>query len=179
MEDGMRTTELWIVIPRWDDFQHPDTTRTGNIPWVKNFTRLLSDDAYLSLTDNQRAVLHGLWLDYARSRGKVPENTAKLSRRLSLRVTKRTLEALNHAGFIEFSASSAQAELQAQTRRDKTREENALNQIPISPPTASPPRTTEAGRHLQNGANTEPVDEAALQRIATLAAHAAPDDIPF
>jgi replicative DNA helicase len=92
----------YIEIPRWDDFQHTDATKRGRDPiWIKTYTRLLSDDAYLALTPVQRAVLHGLWLDYARSGRKVPENTSKLSRRLGLRVTKRTLEALEQAGFLQ------------------------------------------------------------------------------
>lgn len=74
-------------------------------PWIKNLTRLLSDEAYLGLTPNRRALLHGLWLEYARTRRQLPGNTASLSRRLAMKVTSRDLEALNHAGFLTFSAS--------------------------------------------------------------------------
>ena len=104
--------QFYIVIPRWDEFQH----YKGREPkWIKVYTRLLHDDAYLELSGTQRAVLHGLWILYAESGRKLPVNTSKLSRKLSLRVTKRTLESLNHAGFIEFRAST----LLAQTREEE------------------------------------------------------------
>lgn len=110
----------FIIIPRWDSpdgFQH---YKDRDPKWIKVYTRLLDDDAYLSLTATQRAVLHGLWLMYAKSAGRVPEDTSKLSRRLGLRVTKQTLDALNHAGFIEFSlAESAQVVSLEQKREEK------------------------------------------------------------
>lgn len=119
MSDSVR----WIVVNRWDEFQHPDALRTGNIPWLKTFTRLLSDSSYLGLNAGERAVLHGIWLEYARARGQLTVDTASLTRRLSLRVTKHHLEALNRAGFIDFSASrpasTTASGMQAQTRREE------------------------------------------------------------
>lgn len=99
----------YISVRDWRRFQHYDPAKRTP-PWIKNYTELLHDHAYLGLTQTQRAVLHGLWLEYASSGCKVPESTASLSRRLGLRVTKRTLEALNHAGFIDFVASAALAD---------------------------------------------------------------------
>jgi hypothetical protein len=75
----------WIEIPRWDDFQH---YKRRDAPWIKAYLRLLDDDDYLSLTTEQRGVLHGLWLAYARSNGELAADTKRLSRRLSGRVTK-------------------------------------------------------------------------------------------
>jgi hypothetical protein len=72
---------------------------------VKNYLTLLHKDEYLRLSGHQRAVLHGLWLAYASARCQLRLDTASLSRRLSLRVSSHTMEVLNHAGFIEFSAS--------------------------------------------------------------------------
>lgn len=103
-------SERWIVIPRWDEFQHPDVTRSDSTPWIRVYTRLLDDPEYLDLTPVQKATLFGLWITYAKSRRNIPENTSKLSRKVGVRVTKRTLAALNHAGFIEFSASRPQAQ---------------------------------------------------------------------
>lgn len=107
--------ELYIEIPRWNEFQHYSSR---DPIWIKAYTRLLSDDKYLSLSAPQRALLHGLWILYAKSNRKVLANTSKLSRKLELRVTKRTLESLRDAGFIEILASS----LLAQRREEESRE---------------------------------------------------------
>lgn len=99
------STERWIVIPRWDGpdgFQH---YKNREPTWIKNYTRLLNDEEYRSLTMHQRGVLHGLWLEYAASNRQIPDSTLSITRRLGERVTRATLEALNHAGFIQFSAS--------------------------------------------------------------------------
>lgn len=106
--------ELYIEIPRWDEFQH---YKSRDPIWIKAYTRLLSDDKYLSLSAAQRALLHGLWILYAKSNRKVLANTSKLSRKLELRVTKRSLESLRDAGFIEILASS----LLAQRREEESR----------------------------------------------------------
>ena len=107
----MSEEQFYIIIPRWKDFQH---YKHRDPSWIKCYTRLLDDDDYLGLTATQRAVLHSLWMMYAKSGRKLPVNTSKLSRKCGLRVTKRTLEALNHAGFIRFGAS---------TMLDQSREE--------------------------------------------------------
>lgn len=98
-------SDAWIVIPKWDNFQHRDMARSSVPPWVKMYTRLLSDDDYLGLSHHQRGVLMGIWLEYARSTRQLRGSTATLTRRLGQRVTTRDLTALNHAGFIGFSAS--------------------------------------------------------------------------
>lgn len=94
------TTDRYIEIPNWDGFQH---YKDRTPKWIKNYTELLADDAYLGLTGHERGVLHGLWLEYASARCRLAVDTASISRRLGLRVTTATLEALNHAGFIEYS----------------------------------------------------------------------------
>lgn len=126
----------WIVVTRWDEFQHRDMARSTVPPWIKNLTRLLSDETYLSLTPHRRALLHGIWLEYARTRRELPENTASLSRRLAMKVTSRDLEALNHAGFIGFSAVSpavnvAGLEVEVEREREKAvREESSARENP-------------------------------------------------
>lgn len=92
----------WIEIPNWDRFQH---YRDRDPPWIKFYTELLHDPDYLALSGDQRAILHGLWLEYASSRRRLRAETRSLSSRLLLRVTKRQLETLNHAGFITILAS--------------------------------------------------------------------------
>jgi hypothetical protein len=95
----------YIVIEKWDGphgFQH---YKDRSPLWIKNYTELMSKDDYLGLTFHQRGVLHGLWLEYARARRQLPDSTVALTRRLGQRVTRATLDALNHAGFITYSAS--------------------------------------------------------------------------
>jgi hypothetical protein len=116
--------DQWIVISRWDDFQHPDATRSGIPPWIKTYTRLLSSDDFLALSHHQRGVLLGLWLEYARARRQLRDSTVALTRRLGQRVTRRDLDSLNHAGFIEFSASKpASTTASIPASPDKRREE--------------------------------------------------------
>src|SRR6266498_1046942 len=97
-----REPQQWIHVRNWRDFQH---YKERDPTWIKVYARLMHDDNYLSLTGHQRAVLLGLWLEYASSDGQLLLNTRSLSSRLQLRVSSRQLEALNHAGFIRFSAS--------------------------------------------------------------------------
>ncbi len=113
----------WISVCNWErEYQHADTTRSGGpLPWVKNYTRLMADDDYLSLTPGAVAILHRLWLVYASSRCRLRADTRSLSSRLSLRVTSSQLDSLVHAGFIRVVASKEQAE-GAQNASSRTRE---------------------------------------------------------
>jgi len=99
----------WIVIPNWRRFQH---YRNRQPKWIKVYTELMSDPAFLNLTFAQRGLLISLWLEYARSRRDLVDNTVKLSRQLSDRVLNAQLETLNDAGFIERSASKQLAKVE-------------------------------------------------------------------
>jgi hypothetical protein len=99
----------YISVRNWRKFQHYDPDKRTP-PWIKNMTELMSSDPYLTLTASQRGVLHGVWMEYARSRCELPDSTLVLTRRLSMKVPRATLEALNHAGFIDFVASKTLAE---------------------------------------------------------------------
>jgi hypothetical protein len=103
--------DQWIVIPRWEDFQHRDMARSSVPPWIKTYTRLLANDDYLALSHHLRGVLLGIWLEYARSTRQLRGSTSALSRRLGQRVTTRDLQSLNDAGFIGFSASKPASNL--------------------------------------------------------------------
>jgi len=94
--------QQWLVIRNWDKFQHYHDRQPI---WIKNYTELLHDEAYLRLPEGTALVLHRLWLAYASTRARLPLDTRWLSRQINVRVTKQQLETLNHAGFIEFSAS--------------------------------------------------------------------------
>jgi len=94
--------ERWIVIPNWDKFQH---YKDRDPTWIKTYVSLTASDQYLALSGHRRGVLHGVWLEYARSHGQLRHDTLTLSRRLNLKVVTSDLESLNHAGFIEVAAS--------------------------------------------------------------------------
>jgi hypothetical protein len=93
----------YIVVINWERFQH---YKDRSPPWIKTYTELLASDAYLRLTGNRRAILHGLWLDYATKHGELPHDTVMISRRLSLKVTTADLCALEDAGFIALPSHS-------------------------------------------------------------------------
>lgn len=95
--------DRWIVIPKWDDFQHYTDGR--RLKWIKNWSNLMDNDDYLALNFHQRGVLHGLWIAYAAAEGQLLGSTSTLYRHLGQRVSTATLEALNHAGFIRFSGT--------------------------------------------------------------------------
>jgi hypothetical protein len=99
----------WISVRNWRKFQHYDPAKRVP-PWIKNNTDLMSNDGYLTLTVSRALMLHRLWLEYASSRCELSDDTLLLSRRLAMKVTRRDLEALNHAGFIAIVASKALAE---------------------------------------------------------------------
>ncbi len=92
----------YISVRNWRRFQHY-TDR--NPPWIKNYTDLLKDDAYLDLSSHRRAILHGLWLVYASVKARPRLDARSLSRRLEMKVTRADIEALISAGFIEFTDS--------------------------------------------------------------------------
>lgn len=91
----------WIVVPQWGRFQHYGRTRRPI--WIKNYNALLHKDDYIDLTLGLRGLLHGLWLAYADSEGRLRRRD--LAATLHARARDVHLEALQQAGFIEFSAS--------------------------------------------------------------------------
>lgn len=145
--EGRSMTE-WIVIPKWDEFQH---YKNRDPSWIKLHRSLASDPAWIGLSGHDRAVLVGLWLEYASSNCQVRLDTRSITRRLALRVTTATIERLNHAGFIEVSASKPLAQCYSRVREEKEtpypfelKEQKQVNghsrtcsvcHIPINPPT--------------------------------------------
>jgi hypothetical protein len=90
----------WIIVPNWRRFQHYKDRRPL---WIKVYTELNSRDDWCDLTDAECGLLVRIWIEYARSGGRL-----KLSRLPSVvgqRSRRRQLQRLNHAGFIELSAS--------------------------------------------------------------------------
>ncbi len=112
----------WIVIPNWEEFQHYEDR---DPIWIKNYVSLTADDDYLSLSSHCRAVLHGVWLEYARSDGRLPLDTASLTRRLALRVTSANIKSLSDAGFIQLSASRPLALARSREKNSLRSKKNA------------------------------------------------------
>jgi hypothetical protein len=122
-----RSTQRYIVPKNWSTYQHYKTQTRP--PWIKLYVHLLHDDEWLSLTPEQRSALQGIWLLYAESARKLPENTASLSRQLGQRITKRTLKSLSDAGFIEFHSRASLEQLYS----NSTLEENRIEKNPLTP----------------------------------------------
>ena len=106
-----------IHVVGWDKFQHYGDKRQPN--WIKLYLDLHHRDVFMRLTPTQRCVLFGIWIEYALSGRELSKNTRELSRKLNVRVTERTLEALNHAGFIRFSASEPLAQIREEQKREE------------------------------------------------------------
>jgi len=163
----------WIVIPNWRRFQH---YRDRQPRWIKVYTELMSDPAFLGLTFAQRGLLISLWLEYARSRRAIRVRAASVSRQLGGRVASAQLEALSDAGFIEVSASKPAGEhasniagLEVEVEKKVLRDEASpatpkTNRVPLSAPTpgrVNMPASDELAyveALIRNGVITEPVD---------------------
>jgi hypothetical protein len=90
----------WIIVPRWDTFQH---YKDRSPLWIKVYSRLLHDPRYLGLSLASRGLLLLIWLGYSQENGELSvKNVVKLSQK---RASIPQLVSLNQAGFIRFSAS--------------------------------------------------------------------------
>jgi hypothetical protein len=90
----------WIIVPKWDRFQHYGDRRPT---WIKVYARLLQDPNYLSLSMAEKGLLTIIWLSYSQQNCEL--SLADLVQICGKRVSKVALVSLNHAGFIHFSAS--------------------------------------------------------------------------
>ncbi len=155
---GVVVTDQWLVIPKWDEFQH---YKNRDPAWIKLHRSLSSDPEWQKLSGHDRAVLVGLWLEYASSNCRVRVDTRSITRRLALRVTTATLERLNHAGFIDVSASKPLAQCYSRGREEKetpyplkevkAKQANGhTKKCPICGISISPPTTVADHLHLQH-----------------------------
>jgi len=118
----------WIVIPNWRRFQHYKDRQPR---WIKVYTELMSDPAFLGLTFAQRGLLISLWLEYARSRRAIRVRAASVSRQLGGRVASAQLEALSDAGFIEVTASNVLAERYQDASPELLRNSNRSDDVAL------------------------------------------------
>jgi hypothetical protein len=155
------SSEQWIVVPEWDKFQH----YSDRDPlWIKVYTRLLHDDAWLSLTDAEKGFLCTVWLEFASTGGQIRVGRVPSSVR-PVRI-KRTLERLSNAGFIELSASKplALAHSREKILREEKKESAGASERAVD--NSSRPRQNknpDAYRRAENmtrnaGWQYEPVD---------------------
>lgn len=128
MDDG------WIVIPNWRRFQH----YKNRIPkWIKVYTELTSDPAFLGLAPAERGLLISLWLEYTNSRGLVQVRRGFVTSLARQRFRKGHLKALIDAGFIEVSASKPLAKRKQNASPELLRNSREATS-PSNPGTASP-----------------------------------------
>lgn len=153
----------WLEIVGWEQFQH---YRDREPSWIKNYTRLLSSDKYLSLSGHRRAVLHGLWLAYASSNRQLIVETSSLSARLNLRVTTPDLKALNHAGFIRFRASNPASKTLARRYQAASPEREVLR-TSLQEAASAPLARARASRPEKN--SEPPRDPEALTKLREIA----------
>ncbi len=180
--------QQWIIIPKWGSFQH---YKDRTPKWIKVYTELLHDENYLALTGDQRAILCGLWLEYASSRSQLPLNTRSLSSRLRLRVTTRQLDILNRAGFLEYALAPRYQDASLDLDRDRDKNLSLLLTSQTDPVKAE----AAIEKMIINGVITNEVDltaelngydlnGASAERLRALLSDGATpstadDDIPF
>ena len=169
-ENQVEMADHWIVIRNWDRFQH---YRDRRPPWIKCYLELMSDDAYLELSSNRRALLHGLWMTFALSRGVVTANTRRLSELVHQRVTSQDLQALSQAGFIQLVASKPLALPLAEPEQDASARATRANALARgrekketvrAVPSLRPSRANE-GSETEPGGTESESDEKYFERL--------------
>lgn len=90
----------WIVVPNWSRFQH---YKDRNPPWIKSYLELLRKDEYVGLSLAERGLLHGIWLAYAATDGRL--RTDRVHSEITHTTRSAHLDALSQAGLLRFSAS--------------------------------------------------------------------------
>jgi hypothetical protein len=141
----------WIVIPKWHTFQHYGVHRRP--PWIKNYTALLHKDEYLELPLSTRGLLHGIWLAYADTNGRL--RVSDVPHYCRGRARDGHLKALSHAGLIDFRAS-------------KPLNLDLIEQDCVEPPLK--PRTRPKPSPLPPEVEKRPLDKEEIERIKAWAA---------
>jgi hypothetical protein len=140
--------ERWIVIPNWDKFQH---YKDRDPPWIKNYTHLLHDADYLSLTLTARGLLHGIWLCIAAARLQVTQSQCKSIVGPTSRHSH--WEELVNAGFIELSASKPLAHRYQSARPEEETEREKERTTPISPQVGTVDNFNKPSNRRADGTN--------------------------
>jgi len=145
----------WIVVPNWERFQHYGLRRTPH--WIKVYTGLNSHDGWNELTFAERGLLVTIWLEYARSKRRL--TVQNLPRNVTQKVHKRSMDSLNHAGFIHFAASP-EVEVEVEEELLGTNEQELFTARGVTNS-----RANQSAYLSGNGMTDEvTVDQAALER---------------
>lgn len=123
----------WIIVPNWERFQHYGLVKMP--AWIKLYTSLNSHDAWNDLTFAERGLLVTIWIEYARSKRRLTVHN--LPRNVTQKVHKRSLEALNHAGFIRFSSRPEVDKEEEEELQGTTETNRAYPDVSQSPSRAS------------------------------------------
>ena len=109
---------LWIIVPNWERYQH---YRDRSPSWIKLYQSLLDDPDFQRLSLADLGILVIAWLLYARMHCQIRvSDVARFVPSVSHHTTyPQSLERLNHAGFIELSASRP---LALEKRREEKKE---------------------------------------------------------
>lgn len=133
----MTETDGWIVVDKWDEFQH---YKDRTVPWIKFYAELLHDEEWLGLPPRTRSLLCGIWLLYMSSRCALRALPRRLSGALNQQVTRSDIERLVQAGFITIESRPRLEHVQMATRPTRTRaEEKREEEKPPSPPSGKNP----------------------------------------
>jgi hypothetical protein len=140
----------WIVVRNWERFQH---YKDRELYFIKDYIAEQHDPEYRALSGFLRGVLQGVRREYAASNGRLPCDTYELSRRLSLRIHIRHIEALETAGKIQISSSRpaplrvspTRAHARSQEKKESPSDspkERASGGSPKPPPPSTPDKET-------------------------------------
>jgi hypothetical protein len=103
----------YIIVPKWERFQH---YKDRDPVWIKVYTKLLHDPAFMQLSLAARGLLVVIWLHYASTSVGLRSSSVRAlvghNRGIGLQ-----LISLRDAGFIELSASRLLA-----TKKEKEKE---------------------------------------------------------
>lgn len=113
------TKRRFIVVPRWDEFQH---YKDRDPKWIKNYTRLLASREYLNLSLRLRGILHGIWLAYAASGRELGASPAEVGLMLGdTSVRMRDLISLEKAGFVQLLLAPRYQDASLEVEKEKER----------------------------------------------------------
>jgi hypothetical protein len=139
----------WIVIPGWPKFQH---YKDRDPTWIKNYTRLLHDDAYDELTLAATGLLHVSWLLYAVSGGVLAVSQLRrfCTAKGDSRHFQHHLDSLIRAGFVQVVASKPLA-LARSREVEVEKEKKDLKILPSALKTEEPkPAPPASSSHRTN-----------------------------